>query len=126
MGRPEPTLSPECYSRLRSYHWPGNIRELQNVIERAMITAVNGQLDVSRALPLNLLQPQHETTQQRPEEGHVLTVEELRVFEGENIRRALARCDWKVAGETGAARLLGLPASTLTSRMKALGIKRPI
>jgi transcriptional regulator with GAF, ATPase, and Fis domain len=58
-------------------------------------------------------------------DGDLLTVEQVRQLERENLVRALERSGWRVSGKNGAARLLGMPPSTLSSRMKALGIKRP-
>jgi len=57
--------------------------------------------------------------------AEVLTGEDLARLERDNLRRALERTGWQVAGESGAARLLGMAPSTLTSRMKALGVRRP-
>jgi PAS domain S-box-containing protein len=116
MGRRIEPLGPSIAARLRQYAWPGNVRELQNVIERAVITAKDGQLNLDRALPLAAAPPD-------PERG-VLRADELLELERANVRRALAECGGKIAGEGGAARLLGIAPSTLTSRMKALGIKR--
>jgi transcriptional regulator with GAF, ATPase, and Fis domain len=64
----------------------------------------------------------------REEDGHderIRTVAEMRELERENIRRALEASGWKVAGPEGAARLLGMKQSTLSSRIRALDIKRP-
>jgi transcriptional regulator with GAF, ATPase, and Fis domain len=55
----------------------------------------------------------------------VLTTRELEEFERSNTLRALETCGWRISGESGAARLLGIPPTTLSSRMKALGIQRP-
>jgi transcriptional regulator with GAF, ATPase, and Fis domain len=57
--------------------------------------------------------------------GRVLSATEVLEFERANLVRALESCSWKVSGEDGAARLMGLPAWTLSSRMKALGIRKP-
>ncbi len=126
MGRRIEPFTPECIRRLKGYHWPGNVRELHNVIERAVITARNGRLNLERALP-----ERGEETGIAPafavtdNSSHILTVEELLNLERKNLLRALDARDWRVAGENGAAQLLGIPPSTLSSRMKALGIKRP-
>jgi len=120
MGRRLAPLSPEDAARLRAYPWPGNVRELQNVIERAVITARDGRLNLERALPAG-------SAPEPPGPGaaaRVLTAQELAELERENLRRALDAAGWQVAGETGAARMLGVAPSTLTSRMKALGVRR--
>jgi PAS domain S-box-containing protein len=106
-----------CLARLVAYEWPGNVRELQNVIERAVITAVDGRLDIARALPVEAALPPAAG-------GGILTADELVAVERANLLRALEHTGWRVAGADGAAALLGLKPSTLASRMKALGIAR--
>jgi PAS domain S-box-containing protein len=126
MGRTIAPLSPEDIARLRGYSWPGNVRELQNVIERAVITAREGRLDLGRALPETAASTVVEAPAPPDETGsRVRTVREMEALERQNILCALEVVGWRVAGEKGAARLLGMNASTLASRMKALGIKRP-
>jgi PAS domain S-box-containing protein len=124
MGRRIEPISPNMATRLGAYPWPGNVRELQNVIERAVITARDGRLNLDRALPAAAL-PDAVTASENPgEEAPLLTVEDLTRIERDNLRRALERCGWQVAGDAGAARLLGVAPSTLASRMKALGVHR--
>jgi PAS domain S-box-containing protein len=125
MGRDVAPLSPDSLRRLTTYHWPGNVRELQNVIERAVITAQNGQLNLDRALPdvEEKLSSPHESFKQEAAPC-IRTIQELEGFERQNILLALKQSGWKVSGEKGAAKLLGINSSTLASRMKALGITR--
>lgn len=123
MGRTIRSLSAEQARRLRAYQWPGNVRELQNVIERAVITSREGALNLERALP-DVSPPAPEPNRPRSE-SRVHTMQELEALERDNILRALESCEWRVAGERGAARLLGINPSTLASRMKALRIERP-
>jgi PAS domain S-box-containing protein len=123
LGRKLQPLSPAMAARLKAYSWPGNVRELQNVIERAVITARDGMLNLDRALPPGpVAETAPLTDTARPD---LLTVDELSRLERENLQRALERTGWQVAGETGAARLLGVAPSTLSSRMKVLGVRRP-
>jgi transcriptional regulator with GAF, ATPase, and Fis domain len=125
MGRAVAPLSPDALRRLTTYHWPGNVRELQNVIERAVITAKNGQLNLDRALPdMDETAPSPRPLEEQETTPHIRTIQELQDLERKNIRLALEQTGWKVSGEQGAAQLLGMNASTLTSRMKALGITR--
>jgi PAS domain S-box-containing protein len=124
MGRTITPLTPGGIERLKAYEWPGNVRELQNVIERGVITARQGRINLDHALP------QSAESNRAPEPvldkgPAVVTLQQLLQFEHANLLRALKRCHWRVAGKNGAAQLLGMPASTLQSRMKALGIKRP-
>jgi PAS domain S-box-containing protein len=126
MSRRIEPISPMMAARLKAYSWPGNVRELQNVIERAVITARDGRLNLDRALPATTA-TQTETpapVPAAPGERGILTVEELSRLERENLVMALERADWQISGESGAARLLGVAPSTLTSRMKALGVRR--
>jgi PAS domain S-box-containing protein len=118
-----PSLSIDDLACLRAYTWPGNVRELQNVIERAVITSTDGHLDLRRIL--QPMAPGSRAPAPTVAEMPVRTEIEMREFERANIRRALDACAWKVAGDRGAARLLGLSPSTLASRIKSLGIRRP-
>ena len=124
MGRKVEPLSPAMADRLKAYAWPGNVRELQNVIERAIITARDGRLNLDRALPATSVAEPSERDAGPGGPASLLTAEDLARIERENLRQALERSAWKVAGDAGAARLLGMAPSTLTSRMKALGLRR--
>ena len=122
IGKDIQAMSEADKSRLASYTWPGNVRELQNVIERAVITSINGTLNLDRALPESKI---HTAPKIQSDNKQILTVDELHRIERENIIHALQSTNWKVAGDKGAAKLLGVNASTLNSRIKALGIRRP-
>lgn len=124
IGRPIAPLTAEHGQRLQRYNWPGNVRELQNVIERAVITANEGCLNLDRALPEVSWADAIDTEQVPSIAGRILSVKELEELERANILRALEAAKWKVSGEKGAAALLGLNASTLASRMKALNIQK--
>jgi len=117
-------LAPESVELLQSYAWPGNVRELQNVIERAVITSRGGRLNLERALPATGVDDEHARPAPERTGNAVLTAHELARLERENLRRALEATGWQIAGESGAARLLGLAPSTLASRMKALRLRR--
>ena len=125
LGRAIGPLTDDSIRALKEYDWPGNVRELENVIERAVIITDSGSLDLSRALPENAAKPEAIAPRARLSVERVLTVEDLQELERQNLITALNSCDWRVAGANGAARALGMKPSTLTSRMKALGIKRP-
>jgi PAS domain S-box-containing protein len=124
MGRTLEPLSDDCLRRLRAYSWPGNVRELQNIIERAVITARDGRLNLDRALPENVNAMPAALGSDGETSKRVRTAKELEELERQNIIAALESADWKVAGENGAAQLLGVKPTTLSSRMKALGIER--
>lgn len=118
-------ISEDDLYRLYTYTWPGNIRELQNVIERAVITAIDGKLNLEQSLPvMNRSEPTASSTS-KADDGTVLSDKELKELEKANIIRALNMSDWKISGKNGAASMLGIPTSTLNSKIKSFGIKRP-
>jgi transcriptional regulator with GAF, ATPase, and Fis domain len=123
LGRHFAPLTPECVRQLCAYAWPGNVRELENVIERAALIARDGRLNLQRALPD--LPPTAAPTPRAETADRILTARELEAYERDNLVRALEATSWRISGQTGAACLLGVAASTLSSRMKALGITRP-
>lgn len=126
MGRTIEPLSQQCIQRLKAYSWPGNVRELQNVIERAVITSQNGKLNLDRALPETAKELTITADAEIEEKTtRVRTAKELQEMEKQNIIGALESVGWRITGESGAAQLMGIPPSTLRSRMKALGIKQP-
>ena len=125
MGRSIAPLTEDCARRLKAYSWPGNVRELQNVIERAVITSTDGRLNLERALPEPIAPASLASGTSEPTPGTIRTAKELEELERSNSLRALDAAKWKVSGEQGAAKLLGLNASTLSSRMKALKIQKP-
>lgn len=103
--------------RLLSYHWPGNIRELQNVIERATILSTGTRLEVPP------LQSSLAPTEAEP--GKHAAPLKLEAVERAHILRVLSETGWLIEGKKGAAASLGLPPGTLRSRMKKLSIDRP-
>jgi PAS domain S-box-containing protein len=125
MSRTVAPLTAAYVRRLQAYSWPGNVRELQNVIERAVITAQGGELNLDRALPETPQVTGLTADRSAPHVGQILSAKELEELERANILRALDTAKWKVSGDNGAASLLGLNASTLSSRMKALKIQKP-
>jgi transcriptional regulator with GAF, ATPase, and Fis domain len=124
MGKRINPLTDEQLRRLRSYDWPGNVRELQNVIERAIILTSGNQLELERAMSGIAAPAPTLSAESVEQDGRVFTVREMEDLERANILRALGSCGGKVSGESGAARLLGIPATTLNSRMKALNVQR--
>jgi formate hydrogenlyase transcriptional activator len=105
-------IPPETMSALTSYEWPGNIRELQNFIERSVILSSGNTL----CPPLESLQAAAET-----ESLEAVTLEDA---ERDHIRKVLEQTRWVVAGPKGAAARLGIKRSTLYFRMQKLGISR--
>ncbi len=115
-----PKLRRQDIAMLQSYSWPGNIRELQNVIQRALIGARGGRLNLDMPSPRGPVDSPQESPQ--PE---LLTIEQMRALERRNFAAVLDHCQWKISGSQGAAEFLGMNPGTLTSKLKALGIKRP-
>ncbi|HEX7231563.1 MAG TPA: sigma 54-interacting transcriptional regulator [Candidatus Binatia bacterium] len=124
MGRRLEPLGDNCVKRLQSYSWPGNVRELQNIIERAIITSRDGHLNLDRALPESAAMRASKPLDSSVTTKNVHTVKELEELERNNIIAALEASRWKVAGQKGAAQLLGIKPTTLSSRIRALGIER--
>lgn len=118
-GRPPFRLGPDHLRELMSHSWPGNVRELKNEVERAVLLSRGPTLEFDlppdRGLPLPgiLGGP------------GLVTFPDLREAERRAILAALAESSWKVSGPGGAADLLEVKPTTLTSRMKAIGIERP-
>jgi len=112
MGKQIDRISPETMSELTSYSWPGNIRELQNFIERSVILTSGNVLQP----PLASLEATHEV-----ESLGAITLEDA---ERDHIRKTLEQTRWVVSGPNGAAARLGMKRSTLYFRMQKLGISR--
>ena len=125
LGWPKPRLTRAGIETLQNYDWPGNIRELRNVIERAVILAQGGALEFD--LRENESNPTSiERTDVNQPEPRILTEPEIRRLERENIFAVLQKTGWKIKGANGAAELLGLKANTLIARIKKMGFKRPL
>jgi len=112
--------------RLRAYDWPGNIRELQNVIERAVILSRDGPLRLELEAPAGAGEAPGTALEEELDEDRAFVTEaEFRERERRNLLAALECANWQVSGEGGAAALLGLKPTTLAYRMKSLGLRRP-
>jgi formate hydrogenlyase transcriptional activator len=113
LGKPAPSVPARTMERLRGYAWPGNIRELENVIERALILSPGQTLLIDDTLDTRAAAPLKSTclTFQEAERNHVCAV--------------LEETAWQIEGPGGAAQRLEINPSTLRSRMRKLGIERP-
>lgn len=121
MKRPEPQISKTALDELATYHWLGNVRELQNTVERAIILWREGPLTFD--LPAS--RPDKSGEQAKPAaKAGLLTLDELKRQEREAIISALKQTNGKVSGAGGAAELLGMKASTLASRIASMSINR--
>jgi transcriptional regulator with GAF, ATPase, and Fis domain len=119
LGKTIETIPSQVMDALISYDWPGNVRELQNIVERAMILSPGSSLELR-----DILLARREETK-----GVVPTPERpgttLGEVESAHIIKVLQECGWRIRGKEGAAERLGLNRSTLQSRMKKLGIRKP-
>ena len=119
LGKRITAISASMMAQLEAYSWPGNVRELESVIQRALISANGPILQMADKLGSGF-----ESRQPEFSGAHVQTFDLLAV-EKAHIERVLNQAGWVVAGGTGAAVKLGVPPSTLRSKMKKLGIHRP-
>jgi transcriptional regulator with GAF, ATPase, and Fis domain len=109
MGKSIAEISKKDMDMLKSYSWPGNIRELKNIIERAMILSTGTTLHLD---------------QMGSKDGKTIQSTTLEGVERSHILEILENTGWKISGRNGAAEVLELKESTLRARMKKLGIKR--
>ena len=112
-GKRIDTIRKGDMAALQQYGWPGNIRELRNVVERAMIVATGPELRIALPVASSPLA-----------EGGVRSVK-LADVEREHVRSVVESCHWRIRGAGGAAERLGLQPTTLETRMAKLGLRRP-
>jgi len=112
LGKKIETVPERVMHTLRHYSWPGNIRELEHVIERAVILSQNTQLELGDGLVL------------AGQGASPSRIESLEDVERQHILSTLEATGWVVSGEKGAAHILGMKRTTLEARMKKLGISR--
>ncbi|NIP29638.1 MAG: AAA domain-containing protein [Candidatus Dadabacteria bacterium] len=113
LGLDTPKISKDIINKLLSYNWPGNIRELENVIERAVILSKGETLTI-RDFP--------EFTNDTQNKSKLMRLNDL---EKDHIMKVLYNTNWVIEGKNGAANILDINPSTLRSRIKKLGIKKP-
>ena len=104
-------INKRSLAKLSSYHWPGNIRELQNILEREVILSTSELLSIQQ----NFSKSHHVKS---PSNKPLADIEKTYIIE------ILNNCHWRIGGDNGAAKILGMPDSTLRSRMKKLNINR--
>jgi formate hydrogenlyase transcriptional activator len=120
----------DAMDALSSYSWPGNIRELENLIERAVLLSPGKELRV----PLSEIKSSSSfasesassSTSLTPSASVTSSISTLEEAERQHILRALKHTQWRVAGPKGAAVLLGMKRTTLQARIRKLGIRRPV
>lgn len=124
-GREELTLTQAQAANLRAYGWPGNIRELKNVIERAVILSTGKVLRLDLSMP-RLKADIDDIMGVAMSNNEVLTEKEVREFQRNNILKALEQANWKVSGAGGAAEALGVRPTTLADRIRTLKICKQV
>jgi formate hydrogenlyase transcriptional activator len=115
IGRIIKNIGQDTIQRLTAYNWPGNIREMENVVERAVILSTGPTLEIGEELLFS-------SKQQPPKANRPKSLEEM---ERDHITQVLEQVGWVIEGSKGAAGILGLKPNTLRSRMQKLEIKRP-
>ncbi len=124
-GRPVMTLTRAQANKLREYDWPGNIRELKNVIERAVILSPGNVLRLDLSMPDVGVETDSDLTHEPEGSKRVLTETEMREYQKQNLAAALEQTNWRVSGPDGAAELLGVRPTTLADRIRSFGLKKP-
>jgi PAS domain S-box-containing protein len=122
LGKRLDGVSPETLARLVEYAWPGNIRELENVLERAAIVATTPIIDLDERQLMPPLRPNDSNSPFLPTAP--TSVATLADAERQHILSALRSTNWVIDGPSGAARVLDMHPNTLRSRLKKLGISR--
>ena len=112
IGKPITNIPKRVINSLQSYTWPGNIRELENVIERAVILSVSQTLELGDWIP------------KKPQVSTSGDFDILAEFERKYILSVLQKTSWRVSGQKGAVKILNMKLTTLEFRVKKLGIKR--
>ena len=134
-GRELLSLSKSQAHKLAQHGWPGNIRELRNVIERAVIMSPGKRLQLDLAMPSVLSVADHPTDlpsyPAHSDKSLIASKEgfktdlEFRAFEKQNLLKVMALTGWRISGTDGAADLLGLKPSTLAYKLKSFGLEKP-
>jgi len=123
---PLPRLTQANIVELQGYDWPGNIRELQNVIERAVITSRSGKLSLNLSNGEKNIKRKSPAIDQKERDTkiRIRTEIEMEIHYQENLLDALNQCNWKITGSDGAAKLLGIKPTTLHSKIKKMGLRK--
>ena len=114
LGKKKQKVSKASMASLMKYSWPGNVRELENVIERAVIASRGPNLPL-----MDMLESASFHAEGRTQEKTLARIER------DHMLRVLEECYWRIEGQNGAAKILGLNPNTLRGRMRKLGIRRP-
>ncbi|MCH8807343.1 MAG: sigma 54-interacting transcriptional regulator [Planctomycetes bacterium] len=127
-GRTDLRLTQANVLELQHHTWPGNVRELQNIVERAVITSRGRKLrfDLPRDESAGAGRLEFERAASSDAATEVVFDRDLKRMERENLLAALKATEWKIYGPGGAAELLNMKPTTLSSRIRRMGLKRPV
>jgi two-component system response regulator HydG len=113
-GKKTLSIDDESLNEIQAYHWPGNIRELENTIHRAVLLCKGSKISgISFS-----------SVAKKPVSSNQRNLRKMEDVERDHITNILMECDWKVYGASGAAEILGMKVATLNSRMKKLEIRK--
>lgn len=124
MNRPPLKFRPEQLEQLHGYDWPGNVRELQNVVERFAISSIAGARHIELINHMGSKAAPSTAAPDSVGSDTILTEEEMGQLQVRNIQKALERCNGKIYGPDGAASLLGIKPTTLSTRISKLKIRK--
>ncbi|GAA3774811.1 sigma 54-interacting transcriptional regulator [Flavobacterium ginsengiterrae] len=114
LGKKAPQITDHALQQMENYDWPGNIRELEHIVQRAILLSSDSKIN-EIPLPGNSKKSEEEKTQE-------FLIQTIHENERDYITYILKRCKGKISGKGGAAEILNIPASTLYSKMKKLGV----
>jgi PAS domain S-box-containing protein len=123
-GRKPLKLTRSQGQEILAYDWPGNVREMKNVIERAVILSKGDVLRLDLSLPRSS-DTGAESTIPADLDNEVLTEKQIQALQKKNLVAALRKADWRVSGPGGAAEQLGVKPTTLADRMRKFGVRKP-
>jgi len=123
LGKNITRIPQRIINELVSYDWPGNIRELENIVERSIIISPESTLVLSNP---DIAQPGTSPISINLPDSATLVGYTLDDLQRKHIRAVCESCAWKIDGDGNAAEILGINPNTLRSRMKKLGISRPV
>ncbi len=122
---PPPQMSDQNIQQLENYDWPGNIRELQSVIQRAILIHTEGPLQFNFPQTKELHTHKNKTENDLCTKDNLTKKEDVKNLDKATLLSTLEKTNWKIFGPRGAGEILGIPPANLAYRIKKLGLKKP-